>query len=113
MKNQPTKNTENAPPLFSLGNCSLTPGISNLIKQHALPIYDYLCRHQCGDWGEVTKENAAKNNLFLKQGLPLLSSYDFKQKNDADIVIKIWIITEVKYDYTTVSLPEEYQSYLV
>ncbi len=109
MNIQSTKNSEDIPPpLFSLGNCSLTPGISNLLKQHALPIYDYLCRHQCGDWGDISTEEAAQNNFFLQQGLPLLSSYDFKSKDDADLTIKIWVITDVNYCYTTVLLPEEY-----
>jgi len=92
-------------PLFPLGDCYLTPGINSLVEQQELSVQDYLLRHQCGDWGTVGKEDAAENELSLKEGYRILSAYEVETKTGA---IKIWIITEADRSVTTILLPEEY-----
>jgi hypothetical protein len=109
MNDQPALHQERIPPpLFSLGNCNLTPGISKLLQQHSLPIYDYLCRHQCGDYGTISQEDSAKNQRAVQQGTQVLSVFLFKAKNATDKDIKIWVITNIEFCLTTVSLPEEF-----
>ncbi len=109
MNAQPALHQERMqPPLFSLGNCHLTRGISKLLQQHSLPIYDYLCRHQCGDYGIISPEDAAKNQQAVQQGTPVLSVFLVKAKNATDKDIKIWVTTDIEFCLTTVSLPEEF-----
>ena len=104
MNNQQISKTE---PLFTLGDCYLTPGVNCLVEHYGLSIQSYLQRHQCGDWGTVGKEDAAENELSLKEGYRLLSAYEI-QTNENHKTIKIWIITEADRSVTTILLPEEY-----
>ena len=59
-------------------------------------------RHQRGDWGECSKEDAEANNVSLREGSRILSV--FRDRNDK----KFWIITEADRSVTTVLLPEDY-----
>ena len=61
-----------------------------------------LRRHACGDWGEVCADDAAENELSLKEGFRLLSAYTDRQG------VKFWIITESDRSISTVLLPEDY-----
>jgi hypothetical protein len=60
-----------------------------------------LARHSSGDWGELDAHDRRENELSLKQGWRILSSYPVGEK-------VIWIITEADRSYTTILLPEEY-----
>lgn len=87
----------------------MTSGINELVEQHQLPVAEYLMRHQTGDWGEVVPEDAAENELALKEGFRILSAYTFTPSPPStDDSIKIWIITEADRSSTTVLLPSEY-----
>lgn len=88
-------------PLFSLGQCVITPGIEALITDNQEVLIPYLSRHQCGDWGDMCDEDKAENQKALKQGFRLMSSYELSGE-------KIWIITEADRSVTTVLLPDEY-----
>jgi hypothetical protein len=59
-------------------------------------------RHMNGDWGELSNEDKAENELSVKEGFRILSSY--RDRNN----IKFWIITETDRSATTVLLPEDY-----
>jgi hypothetical protein len=88
--------------LFSLGQLVATPGaLASLAKAGQTPL-DFLSRHVCGDWGDIDKEDRKENELGLKRGFRLLSSY----RTNADA--KIWVITEADRSVTTVLLPDEY-----
>jgi hypothetical protein len=65
-------------------------------------VYAALRRHARGDWGEVCAEDKAENELSLKEGFRLLSSYSDRNGT------KFWIITEADRSATTVLLPEDY-----
>ena len=101
-----SKNITNALPRFRLGQCCMTPGISDLIEQYQLPVLDYLARHQRGDWGDLDKHDLRANEMALKEGSRILSAYHFQP--EPNIKIKIWIITESDRSVTTALLPEEY-----
>jgi pilus assembly protein CpaF len=61
--------------LFSLGQLVATPGaLASLAKAGQTPL-DFLSRHVCGDWGDIDKEDRKENELGLKRGFRLLSSY--------------------------------------
>lgn len=85
---------------FSLGRLLITPG-----AQAALPpaeVWSAMARHAAGDWGDLSDEDRAENELSLERELRLLSAY----RSDAGV--KFWIITEADRSVTTVLLPEEY-----
>ena len=88
--------------LFSPGQLVATPGaLASLAKAGQTPL-DFLSRHVCGDWGDIDQEDRKENDLGLKRGFRLLSSY----RTNADA--KIWVITEADRSVTTVLLPDEY-----
>ena len=61
--------------LFSLGQLVATPGaLASLAKAGQTPL-DFLSWHVCGDWGDIDKEDRKENELGLKRGFRLLSSY--------------------------------------
>ena len=89
-------------PLFNPGQLVATPGaLAALAKAGQTPL-DFLSRHVCGVWGDLDKDDRKENELGLKRGFRLLSSY----RTNADV--KVWIITEADRSVTTVLLPEEY-----
>ena len=85
---------------FHLGRLVVTPQAAEVL--HGRDVYVGLLRHACGDWGEVCAEDAAENELSLKEGFRLLSAYTDRKG------VKFWIITEADRSYSTVLLPEDY-----
>jgi hypothetical protein len=85
--------------LFPLGNIVATPGAIDAIN----PLVMGLClmRHAQGDWGDLSEEDVAANNVAVRNGGRLLSAY-------GDGRARFWIITEWDRSVTTVLLPEEY-----
>jgi hypothetical protein len=63
--------------------------------------FDYLARHATGDWGELCAFDRRQNEIALRDGLRVLSSYDVPAG-------RIWVITEADRSITTILLPEEY-----
>jgi hypothetical protein len=93
--------TKNA--LFPLGQIVATPGaLAALGKVGQTPL-DFLSRHVCGDWGELSEDDRKENQLSLKRGFRLLSCY----RTSADDT-RVWVITEADRSVTTILLPEEY-----
>lgn len=85
---------------FELGKLFITPGaIRELTPKD---VFKGLARHVQGDWGEVGEEDWQENDLSLREGFRLLSSY--RGSNDQ----RFWVITEQDRSVTTVLLPEEY-----
>src|ERR1700728_276426 len=76
-------------PLFSLGQIVATPGaLAALGKAGQTPL-DFLSRHVRGDWGELDEHDRKENELSLRRGFRLLSSY---RTGAGDT--KVWVITE-------------------
>ena len=86
--------------LFNPGTIVATPGSLELAEQ-GLNLSAYLQRHLKGDLGELCPEDKAENNLSLRCGYRLLSSYETP-------LGKLWIITEADRSATTFLLPDEY-----
>lgn len=88
--------------LFVTGRLVATPGAIDAMSQHNVSAFALLCRHTSGDWGEVDKGDAEENELSVKEGYRILSSYTIGPG------VKVWIITEADRSSTTILLPEEY-----
>lgn len=89
-------------PLFPLGQTVATPAALEAIAEAKQSPHEFIHRHHTGDWGDLDQEDIDENELSLKEGFRLLSSY--KTNNE----VKIWIITEADRSVTTIILPEEY-----
>jgi hypothetical protein len=86
---------------LSLGRVVATPGALNLLSKSGGHPFDYLARHATGDWGELCAFDRRQNEIALREGNRVLSSYDAPSG-------RIWIITEADRSVTTILLPEEY-----
>ncbi len=85
---------------FGLGQTLITPGAQSTL--HPEDVLNAIGRHVRGDWGDCCKQDAAENDLSLKEGFRILSV--FHDRNNT----KFWIITEADRSATTVLLPEDY-----
>ena len=86
---------------FSLGNVVVTQGIYALMEAGELNPYQYLQRHEVGDWGDLEKSDLRANEQALKHDGRLFSAYNTSAG-------RIWIITEWNRSATTILLPSEY-----
>lgn len=89
--------------LFPLGRVVATPGALALLADASVSPVELLKRHQRGDWGEVPPEDARENELSVRRGFRILSSYRV-----GDQGTRIWVITEADRSSTCLLLPEEY-----
>ena len=58
-------------------------------------------RHRTGDWGDVPEEDARENEVAVRYGFRVLSSYRVAGE-------RLWVITELDRSVTTLLLPSEY-----
>jgi hypothetical protein len=89
-------------PRFSLGRTVATPGALQALEQANQNPFEFLARHQAGDWGELCEEDKTENEFSVPNGFRILSAY--RTRND----VKIWIITEADRSATILLLPHEY-----
>jgi hypothetical protein len=88
--------------LFPLGQIFLTIGAKEALEESNENAFDFLSRHQTGNFGLVGKEDWKENELSIKEGFRILSSYKTNSNE------KLWIITEASRSSTTILLPSEY-----
>ncbi|MCU1300304.1 MAG: plasmid related protein [Candidatus Sulfotelmatobacter sp.] len=89
-------------PLFPAGQIVATPGALALLEQANQSPLEFLSRHLRGDWGELYQDDKTENELSLKCGFRLMSSYPVTDSE------RLWIITEADRSVTTLLLPAEY-----
>ena len=89
-------------PLFPAGQVVATPGALTLLEQANKTAFEFLSRHLRGDWGDLCDDDRVENELSLKEGFRLMSSYVVTNNE------KLWIITEADRSTTTLLLPNEY-----
>jgi len=89
-------------PKFSLGRIVATPGALEALEEANQNPFEFLERHQAGDWGELCEEDKSENEFSLKNGFRILSAY--RTLHD----VKVWVITEADRSVTTLLLPHEY-----
>lgn len=90
---------------FELGRVVGTPAALAALELHDVSPGSLLARHQSGDWGVVPKAEARENELSVREGYRIVSSYEV---NPSGVSRKVWIITEADRSSTCVLLPEEY-----
>ncbi|HEY0428917.1 MAG TPA: hypothetical protein VGC76_14140 [Pyrinomonadaceae bacterium] len=88
--------------LFTLGQIFLTVGAKNALQESNQEAFEFLSRHQQGDWGEVCKDDKKENDFSVKNNFRILSAYKTR------VGVKIWIITESDRSSSCLLLPEEY-----
>ena len=84
-----------------LGRVVATPGALKLLSEMGEDPFDYLARHARGDWGDLCAFDRRQNEIALRGGYRVLSSYPVGREC-------VWIITEANRSVTTILLPEEY-----
>lgn len=89
-------------PLFPPGQIVATPGALRLLDETNKSPLEFLSRHLRGDWGDLCQEDRTENELSLKKGFRLMSSYPITDTEN------LWIITEADRSVTTLLLPAEY-----
>lgn len=88
--------------VVELGRLMSTPGALAALEEAGQTALEFLLRHEAGDWGDVCPEDWQENELSMREGFRLLSSYHLNTG------IRIWVITEADRSATTILLPEEY-----
>jgi hypothetical protein len=86
---------------LSLGRVVATPGALKLLSEASEDLFGCLARHATGDWGELCAFDRRQNEIALREGYRVLSSYPVAKQ-------RVWIITEADRSVTTNLLPEEY-----
>ena len=84
-----------------LGKVVATPGALKLLSEMGEDPFGYIARHATGDWGNFCAFDRRQNEIALREGLRVLSSYEVHTG-------RVWIITEADRSITTILLPEEY-----
>jgi hypothetical protein len=84
-----------------LGRVVATPGALRLLGKAREHAFEYLARHAAGDWGDLCAFDRRQNEMALREGYRVLSSYEVPAG-------RVWIITEADRSVTTILLPEDY-----
>jgi len=85
---------------FRLGKLVATPGALEAAPSREA-LMGLVQRHVSGDWGDLSQEDKAENELSLREGFRILSAYELEGQ-------RYWIITEADRSATTILLPDEY-----
>ena len=88
---------------FELGLLVATPGALEVLGQLEVFPSELLERHASGNWGAVSAEDARENELSVREGFRIVSSYPLGEEGR-----KVWVITESDRSSTCILLPEEY-----
>lgn len=85
---------------FRMGHLGATPAVLEVVPKEEL--FQLLERHLCGDWGDVSDNDARANEQAVRHGLRIMSWYQ------ASSGARIQIITEADRSATTILLAKEY-----
>lgn len=89
-------------PRFPLGQVVTTPGAKDALIAIGKDPTELLDRHASGDWGDLSPDDKAANDVALVDGSRILSAYNVTPD------LTVWIITEADRSSTCFLLPEEY-----
>lgn len=89
------------PFLFEPGLVVGTPHAMVVLEDFHHDPLEFYSPHMRGDWGEVSSEMWDKNDVALREGLQLLSSYRVESE-------RLWIISEGDRSTTTFLLPSDF-----
>jgi hypothetical protein len=60
---------------FALGQTYITPGAEEAFQIAGQTAIEFLRRHMSCDWSELTEDDAQQNELSLREGFRVLSTY--------------------------------------
>jgi hypothetical protein len=86
----------------ALGKVVATPGALDALQEAGQGAPEFIRRHVTGDWGALSEEDKQANELSVREGFRLLSSYTLKSG------VKIWLISAAERSVTTILLPDDY-----
>jgi hypothetical protein len=84
-----------------LGRVVATLGALRLLEVAGGHAFELLARHATGDWGDLCAFDRRQNEIALREGYRIFSSYKVPAG-------RVWIITEADRSITTILLPEDY-----
>ncbi|AWM39815.1 hypothetical protein GobsT_18180 [Gemmata obscuriglobus] len=87
---------------FGLGVLVATPGALAALRDAGQSPADFLKRHARGDWGDLDGHDTKQNEIALRDGGRLMSSYQTTKGET------VWVITEADRSSTCILLPGEY-----
>ncbi|CAJ0701064.1 plasmid related protein [Ralstonia wenshanensis] len=90
------------PPRLPLGQLVATPAAIAALAAADVSIFKLVNHHARGDWGDLSTEDLALNDLAAITGQRVLSSYLIGSGQ------KVWVVTEWDRSVTTVLLPDDY-----
>lgn len=91
-------NTTRLKPLFHPGRLLVTPEALEKLRANQIPVISVMLRHIAGDWGIVSDDDHAQNDLSIAAGLRLLSIYPLPDG------ARIIVVTEWDRSNTTIEL---------
>ncbi|WP_238812518.1 hypothetical protein [Paraburkholderia sp. SG-MS1] len=94
-------NTNRLKPLFHLGRMLVTPEALKRLRANQIPVISVMLRHIAGDWGILSDDDGAQNDLSIAAGLRLLSVYPMPDGS------RIVVVTEWNRSHTTIELIEQ------
>jgi len=83
-----------------LGQVVITATANEILE--TIDVLKAVRRHQTGDWGDLSVEDALANERALLEGSRVLSAY--KDRHNT----VFWIITEADRSSSTILLPTDY-----
>jgi hypothetical protein len=84
---------------FPLGQLVITRAAAGRLAPEE--IAGAIVRHARGVWGDISPDDAAENELALRESFRLLSAYGRGDR-------RFWVNTEADRSATTLLLPEDY-----
>lgn len=97
-----TTATNSTTPRFPLGQMVMTQGAATALDEAEQSPFEFLSRHQRGDWGDLGEADKRENELSIKKGFRILSKYHTSEGE------ALYIITESDRSATTILRPDEY-----
>lgn len=92
---------------FEMGRTFATPEALERMWSFGVEPGELIERHARGDWGELDAEDVRENEIALREGLRILSSYPICDETGCEDH-RIWVLTEADRSRTTLLRPEDY-----
>jgi hypothetical protein len=73
---------------FDLGQVIVTPTAGKALAAAGQSAEEMLCRHQAGDWGDVSEQERRINERALAAAITLMSKYRTRRGDRLQVVTK-------------------------
>lgn len=98
---------------FEIGEIEISSAASNVLEDSCIDLKSLLARHQCGDWGDVSKTLQLWNEWGVEHGGLICSEYSLLDEerlfvNTAADRNDTWILLESEYERKEINVQEGY-----